>query len=71
MRFLLGIVLGVTLTVGGAFIYDARNTATTEGQPMVNWEVVGRNWDAVSHRARTELHRLSERAREQWNRHVG
>ena len=71
MRFLLGLVLGVALTIGGAFIYDARSAATTEGQPMVNWQVVGRNWDAITERARVELERLAERARDQWNRHVG
>lgn len=72
MRFLLGLVLGIALTIVGAFIYDARQTATTAGgQPMVNWDVVSRNWDAVTDRARVEIHHLSERARDQWNRHVG
>jgi hypothetical protein len=71
MRFLLGLILGVALTIGGAFIYDARSVATTDGQPMVNWQVVSRNWDSFTDRARAELEHLAERARDQWNRHVG
>jgi hypothetical protein len=52
MRLLLGIVLGVFLTVGFAYVYDASTTGTSEPtaqtsleqRPMVNWDVVGRNW---------------------------
>ena len=52
MRVLFGIVLGVALTVGAAFIADSWGTdgstngsssSTVEHRKMVNWEVVGEN----------------------------
>ena len=63
MRVLLGIVLGVVLTVGVAFAHDSWfvNPATTGAPPepdqrvMVNWDVVGEN-----------LRRVSQKAREAW-----
>jgi hypothetical protein len=66
MRLLLGIILGVCLTVGGAYIYDSHNAleasnapASTQ-QPLVNWETVSVKWQ-----------HLTERARSEWNRHAG
>jgi hypothetical protein len=72
MRFLLGIIVGVALTIGGAYVSDSRgvtnargeNTAVGEGaaieRPMVNWDVVGKNWN-----------QLTARVRDEWNRLVG
>jgi hypothetical protein len=66
MRLLLGIVLGVVLTVGGSYLYDSHNalaatTAPTMArQPLVNWDTVGHKWD-----------RLTERARAEWSRVAG
>jgi len=51
---LLGIILGVFLTIAGAYAYDSSTgrapngltSAATSGQaPMVNWDVVGANWN--------------------------
>jgi len=66
MRVLLGIILGAVLTVGGAYLYDQHNalaatdTSASVQRPMVNWDVVSHKWE-----------RLTERAREEWNRHTG
>jgi hypothetical protein len=63
MRLLFGIILGGILTVGGAYLYDSRHAVagnapqTIAQRPMVNWDVVGVKW-----------HRLTERARSQWDR---
>jgi len=62
MRVLIGILLGVTITVGGAYLYDSHNAVTAANanslhRPMVNWDVVSSNW-----------HRLTERARAEWTR---
>src|SRR5690349_13399125 len=59
MRLLFGIVLGVLLTIGGAYIHDggARADATTAERPMVNWDVVSVKW-----------HGLTEGAKHQWDR---
>lgn len=66
MRLLLGIILGGVLTVGGAYLYDsshalsADNATASVQRPMVNWDVVGTQWQ-----------HLTERARAEWARHAG
>lgn len=54
MRVLLGIILGVILTIAGVYAYDSSSgraangltTTASGGQaPMVNWDVVSANWD--------------------------
>jgi hypothetical protein len=63
MRVLLGIIIGGALTVGGAYLYDNHRAMTAVNPPasaqrsMVNWDVVGHEW-----------HRLTDRARSEWNR---
>jgi hypothetical protein len=64
MRVLLGIILGGILTIGGAYLYDSHNalaaTARTDIQrPMVNWDVVGTNWQHFTERARAEWNRVA------------
>ena len=55
MQILLGMILGVLITIGAAFVYDSSTGRATHGltmasangnAPMVNWDVVGRNWKA-------------------------
>lgn len=71
MRTLFGIILGICLTIGGAYIYDSHNAldASTTGapanlatapKPLVNWDIVTVKWQ-----------HLTERARSEWNRHAG
>ncbi len=63
MRFLLGIIVGICLTIGGAYLYDSRATAeassTTAARPMVNWDVVATNWERANSRVRKEWDRLA------------
>ena len=44
MRMFFGIILGVVLTIGAAYVFDTiRNTSGAEGtaeRPVVNWDVV-------------------------------
>ena len=56
MRILLEMILGALITVGAAFVYDSSTgraasgltVASAEGHaPMVNWDVVGHNWDGM------------------------
>ena len=69
MRLLLGIVLGVFLTIGSAYVYDAATApaavsttqASVEGRPMVNWDVVRSNWHGWSSDVRNTWHRLASR----------
>ena len=64
MRLLLGIILGVCLTVGGAYIYDSHNALdavnapATAQRPLVNWDIVSVKWEHLTVRARTEWTRL-------------
>ena len=48
MRLILGIILGVALTIGGAYVADK----TSSAQPMVNWDVVSKNVDSLTALAR-------------------
>jgi len=61
MRVLIGIILGVILTIGGAYLYDSHSATTSASaqRPMVNWDVVGNNWNRLTERARAEWTRLA------------
>ena len=50
MRLLLGMILGAALTIGGAYVSDtaSKSGSSTDSRPMVNWDVVGKNFDSVS-----------------------
>lgn len=64
MRLLLGIILGVALTVGGAYLYDsnralnASNAQSAEQRPLVNWDVVNTKLNDLTRSARAEWDRL-------------
>ena len=61
LRVFLGIILGIALTIGTAYITDALRPEAgpdeTAARPMVNWDVVADN-----------LHGLSERVQQGWAR---
>ena len=65
MRLLFGIILGVFLTIGGAYLYDshnaleATNAPTSAQRPMVNWDIVNANWQHLTDRARSEWNRVA------------
>jgi hypothetical protein len=49
MRTFFGIILGIILTVGAAYLYDnaspsSSDQTTVAQKPMVNWDVVSGNW---------------------------
>ncbi len=51
MRLLLGMILGAALTVGAAYVSDTATKSPGSGiesRPMVNWDVVGKNFDSVT-----------------------
>jgi hypothetical protein len=68
MRFVLGIVVGILLTIGLAYLSDASISPSTnasgqttlEQRPMVNWDVVGRDWQNLTSGARNAWHRLAK-----------
>ena len=68
MRVFLGILLGVFITIGGAYIYDSMTVGTAVTTPGANTEVVRPmvNWDVVNH----NWHLLTDRVRHGWNRLV-
>ena len=65
MRLLFGMILGVALTIGLAYVHDSMYaprppsppSTASEPRPLVNWDV-----------ASTLAHRLSAAARMQWER---
>ena len=61
MQMLLGMILGVLLTVGAAFVYDSSTgpaangltVASADGHAsVVNWDVVSHDWDGMKQRLR-------------------
>jgi hypothetical protein len=73
---LLGVVLGVLLTIAGAFAYDTSTGRAANGlppsaagghPPMVNWDVVGEDWRGW----RANLHELGAEIERGWKRITG
>jgi hypothetical protein len=63
VRILLGLVLGVILTIAGAYAYDSQtgrapnglSTTSAGGQaPMVNWDVVSDGWQSFQANVRSK-----------------
>jgi hypothetical protein len=52
MRFVLGLIVGIGLTIGGAYLIDTMHSAPgpdqKEAARMVNWSVVSDNLRALS-----------------------
>jgi hypothetical protein len=57
VRLIFGMVIGASLTIGGAYIADAMTGA--EVKPLVNWKVVVKNIDAVTTLARVGWKRIA------------
>ena len=67
MRLVLGMVLGVCLTVGAAYLFDTATVGSptsaqdvTTPRPMVNWDVVGNNWHGFTDGVRHAWNRLAK-----------
>jgi hypothetical protein len=73
---LLGFILGVIVTIGGAYVYDSQTgrlpnglvSTSTGGQaPMVNWSVVNDDWQNFQATVRTKADDLERSLK----RHTG
>jgi hypothetical protein len=49
MRLFLGLILGIALTIGGTYVADSM---AGTGARMVNWDVVGKNFESITTLAR-------------------
>src|SRR6202521_611509 len=58
MRVFFGMILGCTLTIGSAYVFDGARSDPGV-RPVVNWDVVSKNWDNFATRARTEWNRIA------------
>jgi hypothetical protein len=76
MPVLVGMILGVILTVGVAFAYDTSTgrapngltpTAAGGNAPMVNWDVVSDNW----HDVKAHLQNAGAEVERGWKRITG
>ena len=63
MRTFMGILLGIVVTIGTVYVFDAWTTAPPEPvadqRPIVNWDVVAKKWDGVATKARVVWSKLS------------
>jgi hypothetical protein len=65
MRFILGIVIGVFLTIAGAYLRDASATSTVasgdpEARTIVNWDVAAMDWQLFKDRTHQGWNKISE-----------
>ena len=58
MRMFIGLILGCALTIGGLYAAD-KATAGPEARPMVNWDVVSKNFDDVVALAKDGLKKIT------------
>ncbi len=58
MRLLFGIIVGVALTVGSAYLVD-QGSSRADARPMVNWDVVAKNVDQITTMARDGWRRIA------------
>lgn len=65
MRFISGLVIGISLTIGTAYIHDMLYAPATMdsavARPMVNWDTVGAAARRAVKGARMQWDRLSSR----------
>jgi hypothetical protein len=66
MRTFFGMILGVFITIAGAYLYDSMQTSSvatgssaTTHRTMVNWDVVSENWQSFKQRAQIEWNKLT------------
>ncbi len=74
MQMFVGMILGALLTIVSAFAYDSSTgrapngmTSSSANAPMVNWDVVGHNWDGV----KIELRNAADEVERGWKRLAG
>jgi hypothetical protein len=65
MRFLFGLIVGVLIAIGAAYVHDATVASSMSGPDITGARMV--NWDAVSH----SFNRLAEGTRENFDRLIG
>ena len=67
MRFFFGLIVGLLIAIGGAYIHDATTAssmtgADASGNRMVNWQVVSRVFDRWASDAKNEWDKLTGQA---------
>jgi hypothetical protein len=68
MRVFFGIIVGIFLTIGAAYIYDTlRDTSGAEGaaaRPLVNWDVASEDYKTFSAAIQDRWARLTGHSKE-------
>jgi hypothetical protein len=54
MRFILGVIIGIAITVAGAYLYDMNSA-----QHVVNWDVVAKEVNTLIALARDGWHKIT------------
>ena len=73
MRALFGFILGVIVTIAGAYLYDSstghavNGLSATATAPMVNWNVVTDDWHAFT----TSVQNTTSDLQNRLKRHTG
>jgi hypothetical protein len=68
VRLFFGIIVGIALTLGAAYIYDSvRDTSGGEGsfdRPVVNWDVLGHSVKSLPSALRDGWERMTGRPKD-------
>lgn len=76
MQTLIGFIVGVVVTIFGAYLYDSATgraanglppTAAAGAAPLVNWNVVGHHWDNFE----LKLRAAADNIEQSFRRHTG
>jgi hypothetical protein len=63
MRFIVGIIFGALLTVGGVYVYDSLAFSSggngQASRTIVNWDVASTEWQALTQRVQHDWVKLS------------
>jgi hypothetical protein len=60
MRFLVGLIVGVLLTIGAAYVHDSWVAGPdTQDRRMVNWDVVQRSFHELGSELKAEWNKLT------------
>ena len=66
MRFILGLIVGIVLTIGGVYVIDNMHPAPGPGETaarrMVNWDVVNADMQGLSTSIQDTWNRLTGKA---------
>jgi hypothetical protein len=67
MRTFFGIILGVLIAIGGAYLHDVSAGSGPAAEKMVNWNVVSARWASLTGQAQQLASNMQQKLSETTN----